>query len=170
MMGNRGVDQHRLRTFGVSPAVVMARRYDVNALPDATLMACLAAYGRRPNILVECSSVSYDAVVDHLMSLCARPVRTCALPGPLALPATKDGTLLLRDAAALSLSQQVQLYDWLSIGCANLQVISLTTLPLRELVEDGAFLEGLYYRLNVIRLDAAVSMRSIPGAGRQQTT
>ena len=59
MMGNRGVDQHRQRTFGVSPAVVMARRYDVNALPDATLMACLAAYGRRPNILVECSSVSY---------------------------------------------------------------------------------------------------------------
>jgi transcriptional regulator of acetoin/glycerol metabolism len=73
-------------------------------------------------------------------------------PGPLALPATKHGTLLLRHAAALSLAQQVRLYDWLSTGCANLQVISLTTLPLWELVEDKGFVEGLYYRLNVIRL------------------
>jgi len=137
-----------------SAAVIMGGTFDFRSLPDAALMACLAARGRRPNVLVECTSDSSETARRQLMALCARPVRYCALPGRLDLPDTKDGTLVLRDVAALTLAQQVQLYDWLSTGGATLQVISLTTLPLRELVEDGAFLESLYYRLNVIRLDA----------------
>ena len=149
-------------------AVIMGATFEFDALPDAALMACLAARGRRPNVLVECTSDSSDAVIRHLMALCGRPLRYFALPGRLELPATQEGTLMLRDVAALTLAQQVQLYDWLTCAGPSLQVISLTTLPLRDLVEDGAFLESLYYRLNVIRLDAGRARGAAPRAGRPQ--
>ena len=67
---------------------------------------------------------------------------------------TRRGTLLLKDVASLTLSQQVMLYDWLTSACGDMQVVSVTTAPLQALVEHGEFLEGLFYRLNVIRLDA----------------
>jgi len=146
----------------------MGGTFDFHTLPDAALMACLAARGRRPNVLVECTSDSSEAALRQLMALCARPARYCALPGRLDLPVTKEGTLVLRDVAALTLAQQVQLFDWLSAGGATLQVISLTTLPLRDLVEDGAFLESLYYRLNVIRLDAGLAANGSASAAWRQ--
>jgi hypothetical protein len=151
-----------------SAAIIMGGTFDFDALPDAALMACLAARGRRPNVLVECTSDSSEAVLRHLMAMCGRPVRYYALPGRLELPATQEGTLMLRDVAALTLAQQVQLYDWLTCAGPTLQVISLTTLPLRDLVEDGAFLESLYYRLNVIRLEAGRTGGVAPRASRPQ--
>ena len=36
-------------------AVIMGGTFEFDALPDAALMACLAARGRRPNVLVECT-------------------------------------------------------------------------------------------------------------------
>jgi transcriptional regulator of aromatic amino acid metabolism len=54
----------------------------------------------------------------------------------------------------MSLGQQVALYDWLTDGCEHLQVVSISSVPLLPLVEEGRFLEGLFYRLNVIHLDA----------------
>ena len=36
------------------------------------------------------------------------------------------------------------------------QVISITSAPLLPLVEDGQFLEGLFYRINVVSLVARV--------------
>jgi DNA-binding NtrC family response regulator len=136
--------------------------FEFNALADATLLQWLTARGRRPNILVECPGGSAETVVRHLMTWCALPFRFSALPGTLELPMTRRGTLLLKDVATLTLSQQVMLYDWLTDGCGDMQVVSVASAPLQALVEDGEFLEGLFYRLNVIRLDAGRGTRPAP--------
>jgi DNA-binding NtrC family response regulator len=70
------------------------------------------------------------------------------------LPATKEGTIILADVATMTLSQQIALDDWLSDARANVQAVSITFTPLRQLVDEGRFLEGLYNRLNVVHLDA----------------
>jgi hypothetical protein len=136
--------------------------FDFNAIPDATLLGWLNAQGRRPNVLVECPRGSADTVVRHLMTWCALPFRFSPLPGTLELPTIRRGTLLLKDVAALTLSQQVMLYDWLTAGCGNMQVVSVASAPLQMLAEDGEFLEGLLYRLNIIRLDAGRGTRPAP--------
>lgn len=136
--------------------------FEFNALPDAVLLGWLTAKGHRPNMLIECAEAVADTAMRHLMTWCSLPFRYCALPGKLELPTTRKGTLLLKDVAALTLSQQVALYDWLTLGTGDLQVVSLTSAPLAGLVEEGEFLEGLYYRLNVIRLDAMHGTRPAP--------
>jgi DNA-binding NtrC family response regulator len=78
----------------------------------------------------------------------------CPLPGELALPPRNEGTLLLNDVARLRPDQQLELFEWLS-EYDRAQIISLTELPLFSIVSSGHFLESLYYRLNVIRLDVA---------------
>jgi DNA-binding NtrC family response regulator len=96
------------------------------------------------------------------MTWCALPFRFSALPGTLELPLIRRGTLLLNDVTAMTLSQQVMLYDWLSDGCGEMQVVSVASAPLEILVEDGQFLEGLFYRLNVLRLNADRGTRPAP--------
>lgn len=136
--------------------------FEFNGLSDAVLLGWLTANGHRPNVLIECRPTTVDTAMRHLMTWCSLPFRFCALPGALELPNPARGTLLLKDVAALTLSQQVVLYDWLTMVHGQVQVISLTTTPLQGLVEDGQFLEGLLYRLNVIRIDGAAGTRPAP--------
>lgn len=148
--------------MGGGGVVTAAARFDFNDLADATLLHWLSARGHRPNVLVECTRGLADTVVRHLMTWCSLPFRFSALPGTLELPTIRRGTLLLADVATLTLSQQVMLYDWLTVGCGDMQVVSVTTAPLQVLVDDGEFLEGLFYRLNVLRLDTHRGTRPAP--------
>lgn len=136
--------------------------FEFNTLSDAVLLRWLTGDGRRPNALVQCAPESIDTAMRHLMTWCALPLRYCSLPGTLELPSPARGTLLLREVASLTLSQQVVLYDWLTAANGAVQVISLTTVPLDQLVEDGEFLEGLLYRLNVVRIDGTSGTRPAP--------
>jgi transcriptional regulator of aromatic amino acid metabolism len=63
--------------------------------------------------------------------------------------------VLLQNVTALSIPQQITLNDWIDEGLGQAQVLSITTTPLWQLVQNGDFLEGLFYRLNVVCLDAA---------------
>jgi hypothetical protein len=90
------------------------------------------------------------------VAFCEPPFHLTALPGKLDLPEVKKGTLLLADVAMMSIGQQMRLFDWLPYDAENLQVVSISSVPLRKLVDDGKFLEGLFYRLNVISLDATL--------------
>ena len=91
-----------------------------------------------------------------LMRSCAPPVHVCRLPGRLVLPSQSVGTLLLENVAALALAQQIRLDDWMSHGTQT-QVISVVFSPLYPMVERGEFLEGLFYRLNVVTLEAEMN-------------
>jgi Sigma-54 interaction domain len=128
---------------------------DFNVQPDWIVLGWLTATRSRPSVLIECAGPSDARAMRHLTTWCSPPFHTCVLPGPLELPATRHGTLVLEDVAAMTLTQQVTLFDWLSAGTAEMQVVSIASAPLRRLVGDGRFLEGLFYRLNVIRLDAS---------------
>jgi hypothetical protein len=88
------------------------------------------------------------------VAFCEPPYHLTAFPGNLELPEGKKGTLLLADVAMMTLGQQMRVFDWLPSDGAALQVVSVASVPIRPLVDDGKFLEGLFYRLNVISLDA----------------
>ena len=92
------------------------------------------------------------------------------LPGRLHLPAIRRGTVLLQNVDALSLAQQIVLNDWIAEGCGEAQIVSIATTPLWRLVQNGDFLEGLFYRLNVVRLDATAESFIGQLARRQTTT
>jgi DNA-binding NtrC family response regulator len=65
------------------------------------------------------------------------------------------GTLVLRDVDCLKPVEQVQLLEWLQQNDFALQVVASTSVPLLPRVATGAFLDSLYYRLNVLYLDLA---------------
>jgi hypothetical protein len=73
-------------------------------------------------------------------------------PGRLSLPRHAAGTLILQGAHALSASAQRQVFDWLDHDERATRVLTTTLHPLYPLVEDGRFLEALYYRLNMLLL------------------
>jgi len=127
---------------------------DFVSFSDADLLRVVTSGGRRPNLLVECTGRSAEAIVDRLRVLCGPPVHTCRLPGPLVLPAGGFGTLVLHDVVGLTIRQQVELSDWMQRRHGAVQVISLTEAPIAPLVRDGRFLEGLFYRLNTISISA----------------
>lgn len=126
-------------------------------LTNAPLLRRLTAAGRRPNLLVRCGDREFDRVLQVLMHSCEEPFHWCRLPGPLELPPQSVGTLFLENASALALAQQIQLQDWMSSGPGQIQVISVVFESLYPLVEQGHFLEGLFYRLNVVSLQAEPS-------------
>jgi hypothetical protein len=109
----------------------------------------------RPNLLVLCSGVALQPVVTRLAKLCRPPFEVCQAPGRLQLPEQRVSTLLTYDVAALTLKQQIDLYDWISVRGRDTQVISVTSTPLFSLVENGRFLESLFHRLNVVHFLAA---------------
>lgn len=122
---------------------------------DIELLRSLTERGCHPNLLIACQQGEIESTAGHLSSWCASPIWRCGLPGALKLPRRWHGTLLLGPVESLNLAQQIELYDWLTRDAGATQVVSLTAAELELLVANGRFLEGLFYRLNVVRLDAA---------------
>jgi transcriptional regulator of aromatic amino acid metabolism len=118
------------------------------------LLRALAAEQRRVNFLVTCGDAPTSVVVDRLRAFCPSPFRTVTLPGHLYLPPTPGGTLLLNDVSRLTLAQQIEVFDWLTLMRGGTQVAAISSTPLAALVQNGEFLEGLYYRLNMVTVNA----------------
>jgi transcriptional regulator of aromatic amino acid metabolism len=134
--------------------MITIHSHDLVAPSDAALLRALTSEARRPNLLIACDFAAVSTVVEKVLAFCASPYHFCVLPGRLDLPAIKEGTIILADVTAMTLGQQIVLCDWLSDGGANVQVVSISFTPLRRLVDEGQFLEGLFNRLNVVHLDA----------------
>jgi hypothetical protein len=135
------------------PETVVGPTFDTNSSSDIRLLLWLAWHGHSPNLLIRCPRPDFDAVGQHVLRLCAGPIRVCSLPGPLLLPERDEGTLLLNDVAALRCDQQIILNDWISAGSGRVRIVSVTSAPLAPLVENGTLFEELFYRLNVVQLD-----------------
>jgi len=127
---------------------------DLVSFSDMKLLQALIRSERRPNLMVECGGSDAVDVLRQFQLAGAAPVHSCHLPGALDLPAGGAGTLLLHDVAELTISQQVMLFDWLQNRRGDMQVVSVTAMRLMDLVQDGRFLEGLFYRLNLISVTA----------------
>jgi len=129
---------------------------DITSFSEMLLLLSLTAQQQRPNLLITCEDAACEGVLTQLHALCAPPVHACTLPGRLTLPKKPAGTLLLHHVEALSIDQQIALYDWMSTA-RQVQVVSLTAAPLPWMVEHGQFLEGLFHRLNTVCLMATGS-------------
>jgi hypothetical protein len=130
---------------------------DLISCSDAEWLRSLTSSNPRPNLLVLCQDIDTESVARRLRQMCTPPLHGGLLPGALELPSHEVGTLLLSDVASLTLEQQIELFDWMSDRVGTTQVISVTSAPLLSLVEDGRFLEGLLYRLNVVYVIATGS-------------
>jgi hypothetical protein len=103
----------------------------------------------RLNLLLIARDVDPRKILDALRSDCHEPITTWAPGEVLILPANAQaGTLLLEDISALALEDQRRLYGWLD--ASTMQVVSITSRSLLPSIQAGAFLETLYYRLNII--------------------
>jgi transcriptional regulator of aromatic amino acid metabolism len=148
-------------TKNVKPMVITLHSTDFVGVSDLVLLQWLTPRDLRPNLLITCGDVEIEAITKHMRTFCAPPFHVCALPGTLRLPSATAGTLFLEDVAALTLRQQIVLNDWISAGRGRIgadrsevQTVSMTSAPLWPLVEDDEFLEGLFFRLNVVCLEA----------------
>jgi hypothetical protein len=140
-----------------------AHSHDLVSFSEAAWLQPVIARKPRPNLLVLCQDTDTESVARGLMQMCAPPLHVGRLPGALELPPRKTGTLLLHDVAALTVAQQIELFDWIGGHVGTTQVISVTSTPLLARVEDGRFFEGLYYRLNVVYVRATVDRAACSG-------
>ena len=126
---------------------------------EPLLLKNVTVSGPRHNLLINCSPTDLQHVAGDLAAWCAPPVAWYSLPGWLDLPRDFSGTLLLTRIEEMTIHQQIALYDWMTDSQPRAQVVSLATMRLDQLVRRGRFLEGLFYRLNVVQLDAQSPVR-----------
>jgi hypothetical protein len=72
--------------------------------------------------------------------------------GPLTLPEAR-ATVILHDVSAMNGADQDRLYQWLNLSPPGISVIGVASEPMFPLVQRGAFLTDLFYRLNLIVID-----------------
>jgi hypothetical protein len=116
----------------------------------------------RPNVLLVGDRIATDAALDCLQPTCQPPVivQTCGNEPLMLPPSGSVNTFVLHDVATLSPGDQQMLADWLSHERLRPQVVTTSSVPLFPLVRSGAFLETLYYRLNVIYAEVRSSSPS----------
>ena len=106
-----------------------------------------------PNVLVQSPVMPVAAVAAELAAFCGH-LQVCRVPGTLSLPEPSDRSLrrtfLIGDVAWLTPQQQFTLWDWMNNRDRRIQVVSITSVPLLPLVEDGRFFDSLFYQLNMI--------------------
>jgi hypothetical protein len=120
------------------------------SLSEMALLQMLTAHNRQPNLLIVNKGVTFESVLQRLTAVCNRPLVVCRLPGQLDLQSFVRGTLVLGNVDRLTVGQQITLFDWLSRKGNRVQVVSVTSTKMTELVAEGRFLEGLFYRLNTV--------------------
>ena len=107
----------------------------------------------RPNVLVVASSADVDRAFELMYPYLRTPIVAWVPRETRELPAISFRTLLIRDVEALTAEQQENLIALICRLAANIQIVSTSKSPLFPLVERGAFLDRLYYQLNVVYLD-----------------
>jgi len=123
---------------------------------------------QQPNVLLEGSKESTEAVVLFLTPYLRRPVLLKPPHGPFALPPDQCGALVLQNVAAMRPGEQSELLRWLDASRDRKQVVSTSWRPLFPMVGHGLFDEALYYRLNVVLLCVDSSRRDADTAPEQR--
>jgi hypothetical protein len=122
----------------------------MNTGPSWHLDVCLST---RANLLMigpaDVTAMLLDIVRRHLEA----PVATIRAGEPLTLPQGQIGTLIVQNLCLLSATEQTQLNEALNGDLAGTQVISTSAICPMPMVENGRFLDILYYRLNTIYVD-----------------
>ncbi len=144
---------HSIRSEA-SPQVVH-QAFDFESISDITFLGSFSTDPRRPNLLVHSATADIPMLVPRMARACSGTVRSCMVSSALVLPDDWPSTLILHDVARLSVVQQIAVMDWIAARSARMQVVSIASVPLRPLVEEGRFLQGLFHRLCVVEASAS---------------
>jgi hypothetical protein len=109
----------------------------------------------RVNLLLTGPDGVLDYFLDALLPDLREPVgRWCPGEQLLLPPPALIGTMIFQDVGMMPNGDQQRLLDWLTGASGRTQVVSTTPTCLLPQVEAGTFSAALYYRLNIIRVDA----------------
>lgn len=108
----------------------------------------------RPNVLLIGQEIDTDLTVASITRWGQEQVAFWSPDPAHQLDVSQIETLIVRDVIDLSWAEQIALNEWLAARVDSVRVIATSRTPLFELVERRLFLEALYYRLNVVCLDA----------------
>lgn len=103
-----------------------------------------------PNVLLIGDKDSNERALSELLPSCRTPVRE--RNPEFDMPPGREGTYVLRRIESLTVDRQRTLYEWFNRVCGHIQVVSLASPRLFQLVSTGAFHEALFYRLNIVML------------------
>jgi hypothetical protein len=119
----------------------------------------LACSAERFNLCLIGARETTSALMDQLRAHMSLPVMTASYGDSLELPpaGTPAGTVILFDVDELALADQQHLMEWLAQSPLAPRVISTAQGSLLAMIDAGMFLAALYYRLNVICVDARAS-------------
>jgi transcriptional regulator of aromatic amino acid metabolism len=127
---------------------------DTVTFSEMALLRLLSSRDHRPNLMIVNETATLEDVLHRLTGVVEAPVWFCQFPGSLDLQPNISGTLVLGDIDRMTIDQQIRLSDWLWRRGLDVQVVSVTRASMTELVADGRFLEGLFYRLNTVVIRA----------------
>jgi len=109
----------------------------------------------RVNLLVMGTSEVAQRVMADLDDRMHQPVAKWSPGERFVLPAAEQtGTMVLNDVGSLQIQEQIELLEWLASANGRTQVVSTAPTLLLPRVKSGAFIDTLYYRLNMVCLDA----------------
>ena len=103
-----------------------------------------------PHVLLVGNDASINPALERLHPQLRRPIshwRPAVAADP---PRITSGALIIWGVGALSLDQQRHLLDWMTGAGANVQIVSISESQLFPRVWQKAFLDDLYYRLNMV--------------------
>ena len=110
----------------------------------------------RVNLLLIGADGVIQNVIESLLMDLREPIVHWCQGEPLVLPpAASTGTMILHDVGALTHEDQRRLLRWLERATGQTQVVSTASTSLLPRVQEGTFIDTLYYRLNTVCLDVA---------------
>jgi hypothetical protein len=115
-----------------------------------------AAIRSRTNVLLVGPSSATEAMLSALKPHLDEPLQQYTPEAGVPMPQPRAGTLVLLEVERLDPEQQAQLASWLERfdeRTTHVQVVAAGSERLFGLVQRGAFLAHLYYRLNVVRME-----------------
>jgi hypothetical protein len=151
IVGIRRVLSSRVRGFMKRGECAVTAASDTSVDIDITRRMLRQGQAR---VLVVGTERATGAVLRALRDDFDAPVLNLRAGGPLTLPEA-PATLLIHDVSALDTFDQDRLHRWLNQNPPGISVIAVSSEPLFPLVQAGAFLTDLFYRLNLIVIDVS---------------
>ena len=103
-----------------------------------------------PNVLLVGSADANERALLELLPLCLTPMHEGV--DQIDSAAAGGGTVVVRQLEQLDTARQIALCEWLGRRGRDLQIVSLASTYVFQLVLAGLFLDTLFYRLNVVTL------------------
>jgi hypothetical protein len=121
-------------------------------LPDWQLLT----HSARPNGLIIGPSALTIRVLRQLEGCLRTPVVHWPRDGDPWKSPVPPSTAILHQVTTLTRADQEALQAWLIVAGQHVQVIATASRRVYPLVESGAFLEALYYRISCVVVDCAM--------------